>query len=102
MYVFVYDGNGVVTHGAPANLVLLAVMVFVVGDGCVADHGHDVRKDDAGALVLVRVDEDTEAFKPVHGAEDGADLCALLREPDGHAVAVQAALAVDLELDFDL
>jgi hypothetical protein len=35
-------------------------------------------------------------------AEDVAWLCALLGEPHGEAIAVEVALAGDLELEFNL
>ncbi|KAL8945536.1 MAG: hypothetical protein Q9222_007922, partial [Ikaeria aurantiellina] len=41
------------------------------------------------------------ALEAVRGAEDGTRGAALLCEPDGHAVAVEVAGAVDFELDFD-
>lgn len=77
-------------------------MVFVVCDGRVSYHGHYVGKYDAGSLVFVCIDKNTEAFEVVGGAEDRARGSALFGKPDGHAVAVEVALAVDLELHFNL
>lgn len=90
------------TYRTTADLVLLPIVVLVVRDRCVPQHSHHIREDDARPLVFVRVDEDTEAFEIVDGAEDGAGLGSLLGEPDCHAIAVQVALAVDFEFDFNL
>ena len=77
-------------------------MVFVVGHGSVSHHGHYVGEYDTGSLVLVCIDEDTEAFELVGGAEDRARGSALFGKPDGHAIAMEVALAVDLEFHFNL
>jgi hypothetical protein len=77
-------------------------VVFVVGFLPVADHGHDVREDGAGLVVLVGVEEDSETFQTVGAAEDVAACCALLGEPHCEAVAVEGAGAVDFEFEFDL
>jgi hypothetical protein len=88
--------------GAPGVLVRFAVVDFVVRGASVTNHGHDVWEDDARAVVLVGVDEDTEAFEVVGTAKDGAGLGALTSEPHGHAVAVKVAVAMNVELDFNL
>jgi hypothetical protein len=90
------------TYRASSDLVGLAVVVLVVGSLAVAVHGHDVREDSAWTVVLVRVNEDTEALKVVGVAKDGPRLCALLGEPHGEAVAVEVALAMDLEFNRNL
>lgn len=88
--------------GAASQLVGLAVVGLVVGGRAVAHHGHDVGEGNAGAVVLVCVDEDTETLEAVGGAEDRALGGALLGEPEGEAIAVEVALAVNLEFKFDL
>ena len=89
-------------YRAAGDLVRLAVVVLVVGRLAVAVHGHDVGEDGARAVVLVRVDEDAQALELVGMAKDRPWLRALLGEPHGEAVAVEVALAMDLELDGDL
>lgn len=86
---------------AASQLRLLAVVVLVVGLLSVSKHGHDVGEDDAGPVVLVRVDEDTQALKLVGVAKDGSELASLLGDPHGEAVAVELVLAMDLELNLD-
>lgn len=72
---------------AACELVRFAVVALVVFRLAVADHGHDVGEDDAGAVVLVGVEEDSQAFELVAHAEDGAFFHAGLGHPEGHAVA---------------
>lgn len=90
------------TYGAASQLVRLAVVVPIIGCLAVSQHGHHVGKHGSRPVVLVRVEEDAQPFELISVAEHGPALCALLREPHGHAVAVQRPRAVDLELDFDL
>jgi hypothetical protein len=90
------------TYRAAGELVGLAVVVLVVSSLTVAVHGHDVRKDGARAVVLVRIEKDTEALEFVGGAKDIALEGALLGEPQRKAIAVQVALAGDLKLYFNL
>ncbi len=90
------------TYGTAGDFVVFAIVVFVVCDGGISQHGHYVGKYDTGSLVLVCIDKDTEAFELVGGAEDGARGAALFGKPDGHAIAVEVALAVDLEFHFNL
>ncbi len=89
-------------YRAACHLVRLAIVVLVVWRLAVAVHGHDVGEDGARAVVLVGVDEDTEALELVSVAKDRPWLRALLGEPNGEAVAVEVALAMDLELNRDL
>ena len=90
------------TYRAARNFVGLAIVVLVVLGLAVTVHGHDVREHCAGAVVLVGVDEDTEALEVVGVAKDRSWLRALLGEPHGKAVAVEVALTMDLELESDL
>ena len=86
---------------AAGELLVLAIRVLVVRGPAVAHHGHDVGEDDAGPVVLVRVEEDAEALESVLVAENGSFPPALLGEPHGESIAVQLVLSVDLELDLD-
>ena len=88
-------------RGAAGELVGFAVVALVVLCLAVADHGHDVREHHARPVVLVRVEEDAEAFELVSHAEHGAFFRAGLCHPDRHAVAEQSARAMDLELELD-
>ena len=90
------------TYRAARNFVGLAIVVLVVLGLAVTVHGHDVREHCAGAVVLVGVDEDTEALEVVGVAKDRSWLRALLGEPYGEAIAVEIALAMDLEFDRNL
>lgn len=90
------------TYGASSDLISLAVIVLIIGGLSVAAHGHNVGEHGAGAVVLVCVKEDTKTFELVRMAEDVAWLCALLGEPHGKAVAVEASLSMDLKLEEDL
>ena len=76
------------TYGASSDLISLAVIVLIIGGLSVAAHGHDVGEYGAGSVVLVCVEEDTEALELVRVAKDIAWLCALLGEPHGEAIAV--------------
>lgn len=77
-------------------------MCLIVGGLPVAHHGHNVGERNAGAVVLVGVNEDTQALELVCRPEDRPLCGALLGEPEGEAIAMQGALAVDLELKFNL
>lgn len=86
---------------AAGQLLVLAIRVLVVRGPAVAHHGHDVGEDDAGPVVLVRVEEDAETLESVLVAENRSFPPALLREPHGKSIAVERVLSVDLELDLD-
>ena len=88
--------------GTAHEFILFAVVVFIVSSVSIADHGHYVGEDGAGAVVLVSVKEDTETLEFVDRAEDVALGGALFGYPHGEAVAMKVTLAVDLEFDFDL
>lgn len=90
------------TYGAASQLVGLSIVRLVVGGMSVAHHGHDVGEGGAGAVVLVGVEEDTQALKVIRRTEDGTLGSALLGEPHCEPIAVQVAVAVDFELDLDL
>ena len=90
------------SYRAPGDLVRLAVVVLVIGRVAVTAHGHDVGEHSTRAVVLVRVDEEPETLELVGVAKDRPRLRALLGEPHGKAIAVEVALAVDLEFDNDL
>lgn len=91
-----------VTYRAAGNLILLPIMIFVVFDRGITHHGHDVWKHHPWSLVFVRIYEDSKTFKVVGRPEDRPGCCSLFSEPDGHSIAVEITLAVDLELDFNL
>lgn len=88
--------------GTAHEFLVFSVVVFVVGSLSIADHGHYVGEDGAGSVVFVGVEEDSEAFEFVDGAEDVALGGALFGEPHGESVTVEVALAVNFEFDFDL
>jgi len=88
-------------RGAAGELVGFAVVALVVLGLAVADHGHDVREYNAGPVVLVGVEEDSQAFELVFHAEDGAFFHAGLCDPERHAIAEEGARAVDLEFELD-
>lgn len=88
-----------VTYGAAGDFVCFAVIVLIIGGLSVAAHGHNVGEHGAGAVVLVRVEEDTEALKLVRVAKDVAWLSALLGEPHGEAITIEITLAMNLELE---
>lgn len=85
-----------------SDLIGLAVIVLIIGGLSVAAHGHDVGEHGAWAVVLVCVEEETEALELVRVAEDVAWLGALLGEPHGKTVTVEVALAGDFELEYNL
>jgi hypothetical protein len=89
-------------YRAASDLVRLAVVVLIIHGRPIAVHSHDVGEHGAWAVVLIRVEEETEPLELVCVAEDVARLRALLGEPHGKAVAIEVALATDLELKFDL
>jgi hypothetical protein len=91
-----------VAYRAASDFVGLAVVVLIIRSRAVAVHGHDVREHGAWAIVLVCVKEETEALKLVCVAKDIARLPALLGEPHGESIAVEVALAGNLELEFNL
>lgn len=90
------------TYGATSQLVGLSVVRLVVRGLSVAHHGHNVGEGGSGAVVLVGVEEDTQALEVIRRAEDRTLGGALFGEPHGKPIAVQVAVAVDFELDLDL
>lgn len=90
------------TYGTPSQLIGLAIVRLVVARLAIAHHGHNVGERRAGAVVLVRVEEDAQTFKVIRGPKDRALRRALLGEPHGKPITVQIPLAMDIELDFDL
>lgn len=72
-------------------------MSLIVRSRSVAHHGHDVRERHARPVVLVGIEENTQALEAVCGPEDGALSGTLLGNPEGKAIAVQIILAVDLK-----
>lgn len=77
-------------------------MRLIVDCLAVAEHSHNIREDHTGSVVLVGVEEDTQALKHVLGSKDGALRSAILGHPHGEAIAEEVALAIDAELHFDL
>ncbi len=90
------------TYRASSDLISLAVVVLVVWRVSITVHSHDVGEYGAGTVVLVGIEEEAETLELVCMAEDVSWLRALLGEPHGEAVTVEVALAVDLELEYDL
>lgn len=90
------------TYGAAGQFVCLAIVILVVKCLAVAVHGHDVGEYGAGSVVLIRVEEDTEALELVDGAKYRALLCALLGEPECETIAIQSVLTVDLKFELNL
>lgn len=77
-------------------------MRLIVGGLPVAHHSHNVGKRDTRSVILVGIDEDAQTLELVCRSEDRALCGALLGEPEGEAIAVQVALAVDFEFELDL
>lgn len=89
------------TGRAASELVCLAVVTLVVLGLAVSDHGHDVGEDDAGAVVLVGVEENTQALELVPHAKHRSLFHAGLCDPESHAIAEESAGAMDLEFELD-
>jgi hypothetical protein len=89
-------------YRATSDFVRLAVVVLIIHGRPIAIHSHDIGENSSWSVVLIRVEEETESLELVGVAKDIARLCALLGEPHGEAVAIEIALAMDLELEFDL
>lgn len=89
------------TYRASGQFVCFSVVGLVVARLTITEHSHDIGKDGAGSVVLVRVEEDTQTFKLVLGAKDGTLLSSGLGHPHGETITEQISLAVDVELDLD-
>lgn len=87
---------------AASELGVLSVVGLVVGGLAVAVHGHDIGEHNAGAVVLVGIDKDSETLKLVRSTKHGSLLGSLAGDPHGEAIAVELVLARDLELDLNL
>lgn len=83
-----HTGVSDATSGAASELGVLSIVVLVVGRLSVTNHCHDIGEDDTGAIVLVRINENTKTLEVVLVTEDGTELPALFREPHGEAVAI--------------
>jgi hypothetical protein len=90
------------TSGTPSELGGLSIVRVVIARLPVTEHGRNIRENDAGAVVLVGIDEDSKTLEVVGAAEDGAGNCALLRDPERHAVTEEVAAAMEFEFPFDL
>ena len=77
-------------------------MILIVAHATIPHHRHHIGKHRPRALVLVRIHKNAQPVEIIPGPEHFARLRPLLRQPDGHAVPVQVALPVDLELHFHL
>lgn len=75
-------------YRATGKFIGLAVMCLVVAGLSVAHHGHDVRERGSGAVVLVRVEEDTQSLEVVSRSEDGTLRRALLGQPHSEPITV--------------
>ena len=102
MSVFSKHDDATDTYRATSDLIGLAVVVLVVWRVSITVHGHDVWEHGTGAVVLVGIEEETEALELVGMAEDVSWLRALLGEPHGKAITIEVSLSVDLELECDL
>jgi hypothetical protein len=47
------------------NFISLSILSFVIGSVSIADHAHNIRKDESRPIIFIRVNENTETFKPV-------------------------------------
>ena len=90
------------THRAACQFILFPIRILVVGCLAISQHCHYVGELRARTVVLVGIEEDPETFKVVHRAEDGASQRTLFGNPYCHAIAMEVALAFNLELDFQL
>lgn len=90
------------TYRASSDLVGLTIVVLVIRGLPITVHSHDVGEYCARAVVLVRIEEEAKALELVCVTEDVSWLSALLGEPHCEAVAVEVALAVNLELELNL
>lgn len=96
------SAGGIRTHRTARQLVVLPIMRLIVRGLAVAHHGHDIWERSPRTVVLVRVEEDSQALEFVRRTKDRARGCALLGEPQGKAISVQVAGAMDLEFNLDL
>lgn len=90
------------TSRAAGELAVLAVVALVVRLVAVAVHGHDVREDNARAVVLVSIDKDAQSLEAVGASKDIALLAALSCDPHGEAVAIELVFARDFKFNFNL
>lgn len=89
-------------YRATSGFVGLPIIVLVIRSVSVTIHSHDPGKHGAWTVVLVCVEEDTQALKLVYRTKNRSFSCALFREPHGESISVKTALAGDLELNNDL
>ena len=90
------------TYRATSQLILLAVMSFVVSCLPVAYHGHDIGEYCPWPGVLVGIEEYTQPLEAVCRAEHGPGCGTLLGEPHSHAICMQVTCSMDFELHLDL
>jgi hypothetical protein len=89
-------------YRAPSQFLILSIRILVILRLPITEHGHNVGKYHSRAVVLVGIEEDAQSFELIDGAEDGSFKSPLLGYPQSHAIAMEIASSMNLELDFNL
>jgi hypothetical protein len=66
-------------------------MFVVIAGLSITQHSHDVWERSTGAVVLVCIEENAQAFELVFGSKNRAGGGTLFREPKGKSIAVEVA-----------
>lgn len=77
-------------------------MRLVVGSLAIAHHSHDIWERRAGTVVLVGVEEDSEALEVIRRSKNRTRHGALFGKPHREPITVQITLPVNLEFNLDL
>ncbi|KAI6755059.1 hypothetical protein HG531_004165 [Fusarium graminearum] len=78
---------------AASELSVLSVVGLVVRGLAITIHGHNIGEDDTGTVVLVGINEDSEALEVVGSAKDSSLLRTLAGNPHSKTVAIELVLA---------
>jgi len=94
-------GSSRLPYRTASKLIGLAVMSLIIRRMSIPQHSHDIGKHHSRAIVLVRVEENTQTLKVILVAKHWTLLSAVGSHPHGEAIAEEVSLAIDVELDFD-
>lgn len=84
------------------QLVIFSVMILVIRDRRISQHGHHIGKYNARPLILVRINKDTQALEIIRESKHFSGCGTFFRDPNSHAVPVETTPAMNFERNLNL